>query len=1401
MAVLSQAAGRWRRWSQRPGWRTITWTAPSPSVQRLRLAAVGLAITLLVFTQSSGLIAADTKLDLVVAPWRFLVTAATAWDPTADAGTLQNQAYGYLFPMGPFFLLGYLAHVPAWIVQRTWESALLVGAFLGTFRLSRLLGVAGWWPRVAAGLTYALAPRMLMEIGIISSELLPVVALPWVLIPLVQGAREGSPRRAAALSGIALLFAGGTNAAATLAILPVPVLWLLTRERGPRRAALARWWTLAVALSCLWWTVPLLVLGKYSPPFLNWIESAAVTTSPTSLATTLRGAEHWEAYLGSNVWPAGYIFVTQRTVVFATAVVAAAGLIGISLRRTRNRFFLGTCLAAGLVLTTFGHVASIGPLAAMTERTSLDGALNAFRNIHKFDPVLRLPIAIGVGQLVAAGIERWGRRARQPRPGRADPLVTGTVAALCIAVAAIAPALTGTLIPELHAVNDPSWWHQAADWLGDQGDGRALVVPGAAQPIYLWGSPRDDALQPLATSPWTVRDSIPLANAGYIRLLDEVDAELAAGQADPSLAEVLARSGIRYVVVRNDLDTTASDATPLQFVYSTLDNSAGFRKVKSFGPNLISGSNPNELTDSGALPPSAAITVYADTAWTGDVALLPTSQAVVANGSADNLADLTAAGVSPDQPVIFAPAELPPGAGPPSTALTDGIRRREFAFGGIGGYSATMTANQPYTLARAAHDYLPTPSPPLSTTSYLGIKDVLASSSGASANAAINVSAANGPWSALDGNLFTAWRVGAYAGAIGQWLQVDLAAQLDLSTASIAFAGLANGYPDRIRVTTAAGRLDQTVVPDGLPQTIRLPAGETGFVRITLLHMADGSSGRAAGIAELSIPGVLAARTLDVPGSGRPDLVAFSLEAGNRSDCLTVNAAPACDPAWSANGEEDGSLDRTFTLSGTATYDTRALVTLRPGAALNQVLDRGQPLTAVASSVDSSDPRSRPEAAVDGTPDTGWIAAPRDLKPTLTVTMQKAHRLTGIELTPYAGAPARAPVEVQVTAGSSQVTRVVPSDGVIHFAHPVRARSVRIHVIRAALRITTIPGSTRPQFLPVGIGEVDLLGRHVPHAIPRQKFRLGCRAGVTLGIDGVPVPMHVSAPMSTALAGDALPAVPCRVHGDRKLGLPPAWQRLAAGRNRVTLDASAVTDPQSIELRLVGQPARPAPVALPVHQLLWTASNRAVGVDTKVAALLVVHENANPGWHATYDGRALTAVTVDGWQQAWLVPAGAHGVVHLRFAPQKTFAIGLLAGAAAALVLIGLAIRRPARRWRARAPAARARPARAHRWLGVAMVVLSLLLLGSVAGLVVAAALLAIAWYAPQRFRGRALVGLAIAASAAVTVLETAATAASSHPLAGSAGGQLLCLVAVGAVLCRCLLGGGRPPRAGEAPQ
>jgi arabinofuranan 3-O-arabinosyltransferase len=501
------------------------------STERFRLVLISLSLVLAVFAQSAGNAAADTKIDLVISPLRFLGRALRLWDPTGGAGQLQNQSYGYLFPIGPFFAALHALGFPPWEVQRAWESAILVAAFLGAYRVARRLGVRSFWPAAAAGLTYALAPRTLGELTSISSELMPVAALPWVLLPLIGAAGSGSPRRAAARSGVALLFAGGVNAAATLAILPAPVLYLLTRSRGPRRRALIGWWAGAVVLACLWWAVPLVQLGRYSPPFLDWIESSSTTTLPTSLLASLRGVDHWESYLGPNIWPAGWIFASAPVAVVATTAVAAAGVVGMARRDVPERVFLWATLLLGLALLTFGHVSDVAVPGVESMRRLLDGPLVAFRNVHKFDPLVRLPLAIGVGFLLD--------RVRVPvvvRVGRSSAGISvparalSAVAAIAVGLIAVSPVLTNHLVSSQRVTAEPGWWRAAAQWLGAHSEGaRALVVPGSASPHYVWGGTVDNALQPVATTPWTERNAVPLTQAGYIRLLDDVESKLSAG--------------------------------------------------------------------------------------------------------------------------------------------------------------------------------------------------------------------------------------------------------------------------------------------------------------------------------------------------------------------------------------------------------------------------------------------------------------------------------------------------------------------------------------------------------------------------------------------------------------------------------------------------------------------------------------------------------------------------------------------------------------------------------------------------------------------------------------------------------------------------------------------------------
>ena len=87
----------------------------------MRAHVVGwLLLAFTAFCQPPGEVAADTKLNLFVDPARFLARATHAYTDEFPLGQVQNQAYGYLFPQGPFFLLTHAIGVPEWVAQRAW---------------------------------------------------------------------------------------------------------------------------------------------------------------------------------------------------------------------------------------------------------------------------------------------------------------------------------------------------------------------------------------------------------------------------------------------------------------------------------------------------------------------------------------------------------------------------------------------------------------------------------------------------------------------------------------------------------------------------------------------------------------------------------------------------------------------------------------------------------------------------------------------------------------------------------------------------------------------------------------------------------------------------------------------------------------------------------------------------------------------------------------------------------------------------------------------------------------------------------------------------------------------------------------------------------------------------------
>ena len=1230
-------------------------------------------LTALAFVQDPGSVAADTKLDLYVDPSGFLGKALHLWEPLGFFGQLQNQAYGYLFPMGPFYLLGDAAGLPVWVVQRLWWALVLCAAFLGVATLARMLGMRSAASTTLAGVAYALAPRMVTEISVVSVEVLAFAVAPWVVIPLVSVANGRMPAvRGAALSGVAVLCAGGVNAVATAAILPLGAWWILTRFRGRARWTLAGWWVVAVGLACLWWIVPLLTLGQYSPPFLDWIESSSVTTLLTSPDVVLRGASQWVAYVadaGGPVWPGGWQLVAAPLLVFAIAAVAALGLAGLALRSTPYRGFLLGLALLGFALVSLGHVADVSGFLAAPVRELLDGALAPLRNTHKFDLLIRLPLAIGIGFFADAV---WNRA------GIARPWRLSLIWCLAGLIALGAwPMATGQLARDRSFTEIPAYWADAAAWLAEADPaGRALLVPGASFGVYAWGRTQDEPLQPLATSPWAVRDAVPLSSAGNIRWLDAVQERLDSGRGSAGLADALARAGVRYVIVRNDIDQRRSDTPRTVLLRQALARSGGFVPVAGFGPALPPYRTDELVIDHGLQDTAAAIEIWrVDSPYAAEDARIWLRDAVdllVTSGSAESIIDLADAGVLGATAVATTGDEGPfLDAGLVSqSAVTDGYLRTEVGVGNSrNNRSEVMTADQAFRQDRRVHDYYPVdPAGRQSVAEFRG-GTLTASSSGSDPTALRSRDPAAQPWAAVDGDAATAWISGDVQAGVGQWWQVETDTPFDIDSIDVRFlVSLESGQlPTKVTVTTDAGELNVPVVATDNVVTLPVPPGATRHLRLTLAAVADGSNGDAFGLREVDLP-LEITRVVRTAGVADGGPIVLTARRGEQSSCTAVAGQLVCSPVLGRVGEERTGIHRTVTVAQDGDYRVRITVRPRPGTALDALLAPLGSLSplATASSVATSDPASRPQAAVDGVRSTAWVASPLDPRPELDIRWGEQREIRGIKLDVSSDLPASRPLKVTATVNGVETTGIVSDRGILNIP-PQVADAIRLRFDNVVAMRSLDPATGYYVTLPIGVNEVRIIGTQDIPSGPRlyDLASVACGFGPQLMLDGeAAVSTAVEATVSQILNDVHLAAVPCE---GRTVRLTEGTHVINVASTEEFAVESIVLEPVSGSVSLVA-PATPT-------ILKWDGTERSVDIPAAdVPRLLETGENANAGWTAMLDGQPLEAVRVDGWRQAWLVPAGATGVANLVFEPDTPYRAGLLAGLLAVVVLVALAL-------------------------------------------------------------------------------------------------------------------------------
>ena len=1372
------------------------------------LWVVAAAALILTFAQSPGQISPDTKLDLTANPLRFLARAANLWNSDLPFGQAQNQAYGYLFPHGAFFLAGDVLGLPGWVTQRLWWALLLVAGFWGLLRVAEALGIGTTSSRVIAGVAFVLSPRVLTTLGAISSETLPMMLAPWVLLPVVLALR-GDPRVRvlAARSAVAVALMGAVNAVATLTACLVAVIWWAAHR--PNRAwwRFTAWWAGCTVLAVLWWVVALVLLGRISPPFLDFIESSGVTTQWLSLTEILRGTYSWTPFVSPNA-TASSSLVTGSVAVLATTLVAAAGLAGLAMRTMPARGRLVTILLVGLALLMVGYSGALGSPFAHQVQTFLDAAGTPVRNVHKLEPLIRLPLMLGLAHLLS----------RVPLPGTAPPrqlvstyanpernkrVAVGIVVLVALA-AGTSLAWTGRLAPPGTFKAIPQYWHDTADWL-DQNNadrGRVLVVPGAPFATQTWGNSHDEPLQVLGDSPWGVRDSIPLTPPQTIRALDSVQRLFAAGRPSAGLADTLARQGISYVVMRNDLDPdTSRSARPL-LVHRTIDGSPGLTKVAQFGDPVGPGTLEGFITDSGLRPRYPAVEIYrVDPSGPNSVPTRPylTDADAMArvDGGPEALLRLDERrrllGQPPLGPMLLTTDAERAGLPAPVVTVTDSPLARETDYGRVDDHSSAIRApgDARHTFNRVL-DY-PAGGADLVYGKWPGGR-LSTSSSAADSTSLPNVAAALGPAAAIDGDSSTSWVSSALQAAVGQWLQVDFDHPIANATITITPSATAVGAQvRRIEVATANGTSTIRFDEPGKPLTAALPYGETPWVRFTAVGTNDGSPGVQFGITDFTVTQYDASgfahpvslrHTVMVPGPPPGSAVAqwdLGSDLLGRPGCADGPVGVLCAAAMASSPEEPVNLSRTLTVPEATTVVPTVWLRARQGPNLADLI-RPPGTTYAVGDADPIDVLGSTYAATDGDPRTAWTAQQNVVQhrtaPNLQVRLPAPTEVTALRLTPSASPLPAHPKMVAIDLGDGPQVRRLDPDGGAQTV-PLRPRvtdTIKLSILdwddvidRTALGFD--------QLKPPGLAEVTALDAHGAPIAPAdpthnraRTISLPCGRGPILAIAGQFVQTSVTTTVGALLDDEPIAARPCQ---SAPISVPPGEQEfLISPGPAFVVDGVQLAGPLAAQVR--GATATAAKTGR------WASDHREVDVTASpTARVLVVPESINPGWQAhAPDGSTLTPVTVNGWQQGWVVPPGTSGPIVLEFASNTAYRIGLFGGLAL-LPLLALLAWLPVRR--KAPPGEPARPWQPSTLVaGLAVLAVGFVAAGPVGAAVMAACLALRRFLSPSRSDRVTLF-------AAAGGLILAGAALSRYPwrsvdgyLGHSWGVQLLALISVG---------------------
>jgi len=1203
--------------------------------------------------QQVGKIIYISRLDRMLDPITMASRSLVLWNPFADMGSIQYQSVGYWIPFDAAFIAGTLLSSPTWITERVLVAALMVVGFWGCVRLADAMGIGTRPFRVIGGLGYVLSSVIISRVGQQQVFAMGAVFLPWSLIPLVHGSTRGSTRVAATRSSLAIALIGGANAAVPLAMIPIPLLYLLTRQRGPRRASLIRWWLLTIPMAVVWWIFALRFFGAYGPNVIQYTETVATTTGPTPIFEVIRGTADWFARLSVNgvALPSGNAIAYRAVPIIGTTILAALGLAGLSHRRLPERRFIVLVFLLGIIAVGGGFAGIFASPLSEQYRLLLTGPLAVFRNVYKFQAWISLPVALGVTHALSH-LADLRLLARVP----IRKALVGSLALLVVFAGAY-PLWNNMLMKGKGFSEVPQPWTEARDFLDREHTGRVLVVPGLSQQEYDWGYTQQLPIQMNSDISWAVRSQAPLGGPGNIAYLDAIERALSAG-GDPALISYLQRGGFSQVVVAADAAFRSYGGADPQTVFDSLVAS-GLELEASFGDAGYGFGDLHQIEIFTVPDPEVARTY-------------PLSSLTWLSGDTESTMKIPES-LFGDRPYLLTSDPRRTSLDPEQWIITDGNQRYATNFGRnrnnrsyvLGPFETLVNG-----LALTKLQLRPSPVESQTVMQLTGIRSLTASSVGP--GIVERALADSQPANVLDGDPSTSWRPnrlrinqGDDFGTADQWIDIEFDAPRIVEPLSINLLLGLLGNPTRIDVRTSTDNGDVTtqLEPVDTVQTLAVATGETKHLRVSISRDSFRRFGDLIGISELTFPGTPITRSLQVPS----DLSAQFSQPGANTPAWVFSRDSRSTAATTA------PIIREFSVPADASLQLSVSGSVSSSAAVLRLINRSDSMTIAANATLFDAPALAPRNLIDNDPSTFWISPigiddPEQF-PQIALVWNSDRTISRFRLglDPQFAVPSSA----TITVNGKVFERPVAADG--SFEIPEQRTSAMV------LDLHYAPVSPGMPILSAGISGIEISG--ITDLYPGPIDRLAplsfpCGIGPSLIIDTTRLDFAATTTFGDLIDHRPATFTPC---GSTSLDLTAGEHHLEAG------DAP---DGMGFDKIILGTPPT---LAVPTDQSpslaigTWGSTSRSAAIGAGEDSLFVVNEMFNRGWRATFDGVQLEPLVIDGWRQAFIVPAGSGGTITLAFTPNRAYQAGIAVGIVLLILLTLLAVV-PRRRFRRFAP-------------------------------------------------------------------------------------------------------------------